>query len=109
MSLAWLQLAGAVVFNVGSYVIYKAIVDAAPRVWWPMFALGLALGAANTWLFAHSLRGIPLSIAFPVFSGASFVTITVASTLAFGEPLRGLTLLGLALVLAGSALVLYSK
>lgn len=109
VSQAYLQLAGAIALNAASYTIYKAIVGASPGVWWPLFALGLGLGALNTYLFTHAIRDIPLSIAFPAFSGASFATIAIVSVAVFGEPFRVLTLAGMALVILGCAVVLYSQ
>jgi hypothetical protein len=44
---AYIQLAGSVLFNVASYVVYKAIGGLPPRVWWPLFFVGLILGAIN--------------------------------------------------------------
>ena len=84
---AYLQLGSAVFFNVASYLVYRSIADAVPRIWWPVFAIGLMLGAANTFLFARSIKAIPLSVAYPVFTGASFAVITLAAALAFHERL----------------------
>jgi len=102
---AYLQLGGAVVFNVAAYVVYKSIADAVPRIWWPVFAVGLLLGAANTFLFARSIKAIPLSVAYPVFTGISFALITLAAALAFNERLSPLHLLGIGLVMIGIVLV----
>jgi len=102
---AYLQLGGAVVFNVAAYVVYKSIADAVPRIWWPVFAVGLLLGAANTFLFARSIKAIPLSVAYPVFTGISFALITLAAALAFHERLSPLHLLGIGLVMIGIVLV----
>jgi len=102
---AWLQLGGAVAFNVAAYLVYKAIAGAAPRIWWPMFAVGLMLGAANTFLFARSIKAIPLSVAYPVFTGASFAFIILAAALAFHERLLPVHLAGMALVMSGVVLV----
>ena len=102
---AYLQLGGAVVFNVAAYVVYKSIADAVPRIWWPVFAVGLLLGAANTFLFARSIKAIPLSVAYPVFTGISFALITLAAALAFHERLSPLHLLGIGLVIIGIVLV----
>jgi multidrug transporter EmrE-like cation transporter len=68
---AYLGLAGAVAFNIASYLVYKSIADAAPHVWWPKFTVGLMLGGTNAFLFARSIKAIPLSVAYPVFTGAS--------------------------------------
>ena len=102
---AYLQLGSAVLFNVASYLVYKSIADAVPRIWWPIFAVGLMLGAANTFLFARSIKAIPLSIAYPVFTGTSFALITLAAALAFDESLSPLHLLGIGLVMTGIVLV----
>lgn len=106
MSQAYIQLMGAVLLNVSSYAIYKAIVGMAPRAWWPLFVTGLMLGAINTFLFTRAIKELPLSIAFPAFSGASFALITLVSVLAFGEHLRGINIAGMVLIVVGSVLVL---
>jgi multidrug transporter EmrE-like cation transporter len=102
---AYLQLGGAVLFNVAAYLVYRAIADAVPRVWWPMFAVGLMLGAVNTFLFARSIKAMPLSVAYPAFTGASFAFITLAAALAFHERLPPMHLLGIGLVVTGVVLV----
>ncbi len=102
---AWLQLGSAVAFNVAAYLVYKAIAGSSPRIWWPMFAVGLMLGAANTFLFARSIKAIPLSVAYPVFTGASFAFIILAGALAFHERLLPVHLGGMALVMTGIVLV----
>ena len=101
---AYLQLGGAVFFNIASYLIYKSIADAAPGIWWPKFALGLTCGAVNTFLFARSIKAIPLSVAYPVFTGASFAFITLAAAVAFHERLVPTHLLGIGLVMTGIVL-----
>lgn len=105
MPAAYVQLGSAVVFNVAAYLLYRSIADAVPRIWWPIFAIGLMLGAANTFLFARSIKAIPLSVAYPVFTGASFALITLAAALAFHERLPPVHLIGIGLVVAGIVLV----
>jgi multidrug transporter EmrE-like cation transporter len=102
---AYLQLGSAVVFNVAAYLVYKGIAGSGPRIWWPMFAVGLMLGAANTFLFARSIKAIPLSVAYPVFTGASFAFIILAAALAFHERLLPVHLAGMGLVVIGIVLV----
>lgn len=102
---AYLQLGGAVFFNVAAYLVYRSAADTAPRIWWPVFAGGLLLGAANTFLFARSIRAIPLSVAYPLFTGVSFALITLAAALAFGERLSPIHLIGIGLVMTGIVLV----
>jgi len=102
---ARIELGSAVLFNVASYLVYRSIADAVPRIWWPIFAVGLTLGAANTFLFARSIKTIPLSVAYPVFTGASFAIITLAAALAFHERLSPIHLLGIGFMMTGIALV----
>jgi len=102
---AYLGLAGAVAFNIASYLVYKSIADAAPHVWWPKFTVGLMLGGTNAFLFARSIKAIPLSVAYPVFTGASFAFITLAAAVAFHERLLPIHLLGIGLVMTGIVLV----
>lgn len=105
MPTAYVQLGSAVAFNVAAYLVYRSIADAVPRIWWPIFAIGLTLGAANTFLFARSIKAIPLSVAYPVFTGASFALITLAAALAFQERLPPVHLIGIGLVVVGIVLV----
>ena len=105
MFVAYIQLAGSVLFNVASYVIYKSIVGLPPHAWWPLFFVGLILGAINTFLFTRSIKLIELSVAYPVFSGACFALISLVSIVAFGEPFRRVNILGLFLVLIGIVLI----
>ena len=102
---AYLQLGCAVFFNVASYLVYRSIADAIPRIWWPIFSVGLILGGANTFLFARSIKAIPLSVAYPVFTGASFAVITLAAAFVFHERLPPIHLLGIGLVIMGIVLV----
>ena len=99
------ELADAVLFNVGSYLLYRSIADAEPRIWWPRFALGLTFGACNTFLFARALKVLPLSVAYPAFTGASFAFITLAAAMAFHERLSPTHGLGIGFVLVGILLV----
>jgi multidrug transporter EmrE-like cation transporter len=105
MQPAYLALGGAVVLNVAAYLVYRSIADTVPRVWWPMFGVGLLLGGANTFLFARSIKAIPLSVAYPVFTGVSFAVITLAAAFAFGERLSPIHLVGIGLVMTGIVLV----
>jgi multidrug transporter EmrE-like cation transporter len=68
-------------------------------------ASACCFGAANTFLFAHSIKAIPLSIAYPVFTGVSFALITLAAAFAFSEHLSPVHLIGIGLVMTGIVLV----
>ena len=63
------------------------------------------LGGTNAFLFARSIKAIPLSVAYPVFTGASFAFITLAAAVAFHERLLPIHLLGIGFVMTGIVLV----
>jgi multidrug transporter EmrE-like cation transporter len=105
---AYLLLCGAVLFNVSSYVIYRSIAVLTARYWWPFFGAGLALGAVNALLFVRAINVVPLSIAYPVFSAASFALIAAIAAAAFGEKLLPMNIAGLVVVMVGIALVAYA-
>ncbi len=105
---AYLLLLGAVVFNVGSYVVYRSIEGLAARYWWPLFGAGLALGAVNALLFVRAIVVVPLSVAYPTFSAASFVLIVAIAAAVFGEKLQTINIVGLGVVIVGIALAAYA-
>ena len=105
---AYLLLLGAVLFNVGSYVVYRSIDGLAARYWWPLLAAGLALGAVNALLFVRAIVVVPLSVAYPAFSAASFVLIVVIAAAMFGEKLQPINIVGLGVVIVGIALAAYA-
>ena len=102
----YLLLALAVAFNVGSYVIFK-LVSAMPHslAWAGLFACGLALGAANVFLFTAALRELRLATAYPAFAGVSITLIVLVSALLFNEKVSSLNVAGAALVVLGIALL----
>jgi multidrug transporter EmrE-like cation transporter len=104
-----LFLASAILLNIVSYTIYKGITGLEPKIWWPLFLLGLFLGAINTYLFARSLKTIQLAVAYPVFSAGCIALITVVSLMVFKERLRPVNFVGLGVVVVGIVLVSISK
>lgn len=102
MEFAYLTL--AVVFNVAAYVVFKLI---SPRshdsVWLGLFGFGLLLGAINVGFFTAALKKLNLSVAYPVFSGASIAAIVLVSAAAFSEEFKLLNAVGALLVVAGIA------
>src|SRR5438045_1965498 len=102
MEYAYLAL--AVVLNAASYIVFKVIsARAHDTVWYSLFGVGLALGAANVAFFTAALRRLSLGIAYPAFAGASITAIVFVSVVAFSEQLKPLNALGALLVVAGIA------
>jgi multidrug transporter EmrE-like cation transporter len=75
-----------------------------PRFWLLMF-LAMAMYGGSFPLYVMGLSRSRLSAAQPVFSATSFLAITLASLLFFKETLVPLKAAGLAVILAGIAMV----
>jgi multidrug transporter EmrE-like cation transporter len=71
---------------------------------WP-FWLGLGLYAAAFLLYAAALERLPLNVAHPVLTSGAVATVALLSVLIFREPFYWTTGAGIALVIAGVALI----
>ena len=100
-----LFLAVAILLNASSSVFYKWSSQhiGGAAVW--LFAIGVTLGGINAFFYARSLARIRLDIAYPIFSAGSIVLVTLASILVFSEAFSLKQAIGIAVVLAGIALV----
>ncbi len=98
----------SVAFNVASYLVYKSISNRHQGILWvTVFASGLALGAVNVLCFTKALKEIPLSIAYPLFSGACIFLMALLSHIIFGERLSAVHMAGAAVIVIGIALMSY--
>ena len=70
---------------------------------WPLWVALACMGATFV-LWMAILRTHKLSSAFPT-TALVFVTVAIASHLVYGEPIVAMTLVGMALILAGVALL----
>jgi len=93
-------------FNVVSYLLYKGI-SGKPTglLWFALFAAGLILGGINVYFFTKALKDIPLSIAYPVFSGGCIFFMMLLSAAFFGEKITAFNIAGAAVVVVGIALL----
>ena len=73
---AYLLLCGAVLFNVGSYVIYRSIADLPARYGGRFWRRPRARHPQRA-LFVRAITVVPLSVAYPASSAASFALIAV--------------------------------
>jgi multidrug transporter EmrE-like cation transporter len=71
----------------------------------PRFLLGAACYAASflTWLAA--LRHFPVTKAFPIFLGSSYLAITIGAVLILGEHVTASRVVGIALIGVGLVFV----
>ena len=71
----------------------------------PLFVIGFILYGLAAVLWFSVLPRVDLSISYPVLVGLTFVLVVAGSIVAFNENLPWAKVLGLALILAGVALV----
>jgi multidrug transporter EmrE-like cation transporter len=70
---------------------------------------GFIAFALNALLYFLALRTLPITIAYPVMVGMSFLIITAAGVIYFGETLSVVHVAGYVLLAAGVAVVLYAS
>ncbi len=109
-----LLYAGYAATTSAGLLIVKYWLPAARRAWRDGDALSLPLiavgGGAILYLVSFALwllivERLPLSIAFPTAIGLSMIAISVGSALVLGESVGVTKVLGMALILAGIALI----
>jgi multidrug transporter EmrE-like cation transporter len=71
---------------------------------WP-FWLGLGLYGAAFLLYAAALARLPLNVAHPILTCGAVAMVALFSALFFKEPFHWTTVTGMALVMAGAALI----
>lgn len=71
---------------------------------WP-FWLGLCLYGGAFLLYAAALARLPLNVAHPILTAGAVATVALSSVLIFREPFPWTTGAGIALVIAGVALI----
>lgn len=67
---------------------------------------GVALFVVNLAFYILALRGLPLSVAYPLMVGMSFLIANSAATLFLQEPIAWQQVVGYALILAGVTLTI---
>ena len=71
---------------------------------WP--SLGVLVGFAGAfWFFTLVLKALPLGITYALWSGIGIVLITASGWLIFGQKLDLAALIGIALIIAGIAVI----
>ena len=96
----WILLVIAIGLEVVGTTLLK-LSDGFVRWHWGVMAI--ALYAACFWVFANTLKAIPVGIAYAIWAGVGIVAITAVGFLAFGERLSGPQLIFMVLVVIGAA------
>ena len=111
----WIALLLAICGNIGANFAFKkfTLETEMSRSWssvfstlmHPMLWLGLALGVSLLIGYLYAMRGIPLRTAYTLATSLSIVGIASVGALYFGETIGLRSGFGIALVIAGVALL----
>lgn len=71
----------------------------------PEILIGMAMYIGSFVMWLGLLSMMDISIVYPVFVSAAFIIVTVASMLWFGETVNTMRIVGIAVVVAGIAIV----
>jgi small multidrug resistance pump len=97
----WTLLAGAIVTEVTGTLALRGALD---RPW--LYAVTLAGEVTSLYLLVKVLQaGMPLGVAYGVWSALGVAATALFSTLLFDEAFTGLMVLGLVLIVGGVVLV----
>ncbi len=102
--MGYLFLALAIVGEVIATTFLK-FTSGEKAVWWAYPIVGVGYVFAFFMLSQTLSRGVPLGIAYAIWAGVGVVLVAIISWLAFGELLTWQQLVGIALVVAGVALL----
>lgn len=100
--MSWLLLLGAIVFEVGATLSLRMSV-AGDRRWYLPVVVGYL--AAFALLSGALSAGMPLGVAYGIWSAVGIVATAVLSRILFREPLTALMLGGMGMIVVGVLLV----
>ncbi|PFG20080.1 DMT family transporter [Serinibacter salmoneus] len=100
--MGWLFVAGAIVFEVAATMALRAAVHGT-RAWYILVGSGYLV--SFTMLSLALAAGIPLGVAYGVWSATGIALTAILSKFIFKEPLTLLMTIGIALVIGGVVFV----
>ncbi|TIC82651.1 multidrug efflux SMR transporter [Nocardioides sp. GY 10127] len=98
----WVALAIAIVCEVAGTTAMRAASDGR-RVWWLVVAVGYAI--AFVLMSVTLAEGVPLGVAYAIWTAAGVALTALLARVIYGESLTGRAVLGLAVMVAGVALI----
>ena len=105
--MGFVYLAIAIIFEVAATTTLKAT-DSFTR-FWPSLAV-IACVFTSLYFFSVCLRTVNVAIAYPIWSGVGVTLITILAWKVYGQRMDGPALAGIALIVAGVAVInIYSK
>lgn len=102
--MGYLYLAGAIVAEVFATSFLK-LTSGERAVWWAIPIVAVGYIAAFTLLSLSLGRGVPLGTAYGIWAGMGVALVAAVSWVVYGETLTLGQLAGIALIIAGVALV----
>ncbi|MGI1662769.1 DMT family transporter [Palleronia sp. KMU-117] len=116
--IGWAALTVAVAANVGANILLKHAVGLGQKPASgggslftqnpPVLIAGVLLAGVLLGFYLLALRHLPVSIAYPVVTGAAMIGIAVLSSILFSEPLSLGKMVGIAGIILCTALILRS-
>lgn len=97
-----LVIACGVIEGIAQVLFKKSALAAARR--WPWLGAGIVLFVAQALIYTGALQFVEVSTALPVTS-VGFVIVVILSQRFLGEPVTGTRWIGIALIVAGVALL----
>ena len=95
----WLTLAGGIVLEVIATMSLRASDGFRNRKWWAPVILGYI---GSFWLVYETLAlGMPVGVAYGVWSACGVALVALLAKFMFGEPLTPTMIVGMALIIAG--------
>jgi multidrug transporter EmrE-like cation transporter len=106
----WMLLAGSILFNVAGNLLVKQFsattdIRGLSDYLATSFLLGIAAFAIGVFIYGRALRDLPIVMAYPIQVGACILIIVLFAVAVFGERLSAPDMLGIALIVAGIALL----
>ncbi|MDP5238401.1 multidrug efflux SMR transporter [Uliginosibacterium sp. 31-16] len=95
----WLVLAVAVVTEI-LWAMSLKLIQQQPGQWWPI-AASVCLTAVNMTLLSFAMRGIPVGVAYAVWTGLGAVGVAIFGAVYFGDNLNAGQIASMALVIIG--------
>lgn len=100
--LVYLYLAIAIVAEVIATATLKRVDGFAQPVPLAIVVVGYGL---SFWMLSRVVQSLPVGITYALWSGLGIVLVSVASRVLYGQTLDGPALLGMALIIAGVAII----
>ena len=115
----WLALIIAVIANILANVAFKKAVELTPSVkgasgflsllFQPWAWFGLCMATLLLGCYLYALRGIDLSVAYPVVTGLAMLGIALTGALFLSEALTGSKIIAIGLITVGVFMLKYGS